>query len=77
MRFRVPDGAAALPPELQAASSGNGVYTVSTDSPTRALHQLTTWALANGIELEELTVSHPTLEDLFIELVGDTGGGEE
>ena len=77
VRFRVPDGAATLPAELQAARSGNGVYTVSTDSPTRALHQLTTWAMENGIELEELTVSHPTLEDLFIELVGDAGGGEE
>ena len=77
VRFRVPDGAATLPAELQATASDNGVYTVSTDSPTRALHQLTTWAMENGIELEELTVSHPTLEDLFIELVGDAGGGEE
>ena len=77
VRFRVPDGAATLPAELQATASGNGFYTVSTDSPTRALHQLTAWAVENGIELEELTVSHPTLEDLFIELVGDAGGSEE
>ena len=77
VRFRLPEGAPAVPAELQAAPSDGGAYVLSTDSPTSTLHRLTTWAVENAIELEDLTVSHSTLEDLFIELVGETGGGGE
>ncbi len=77
VRFRLPDDAPALPGELQAASSGSGAYSLATDSPTRTLHTLTAWAVEHGIELEELTVSKPTLESLFIELVGEASGNGE
>ena len=77
VRFRLHDGAPPLPGELQATTEGNGVYSLAADNPTRTLHTLTAWAVENGIELEELSVTHPTLEDLFIELVGETGGSEE
>ena len=77
VRFRLPDGAPPLPENLQDASSDDGAYSLVTDSPTRSLQELSTWAVENGVELEELTVTHPTLEDLFIELVGETGGRRE
>ena len=45
--------------------------------PTRALHELTADALAAGRELEQLEVRRPTLEDVYLELVGDDVGGRE
>ncbi|HEY6112527.1 MAG TPA: ABC transporter ATP-binding protein, partial [Gaiellaceae bacterium] len=50
---------------------------VETTDPTRALNELTTEALANGRMLEQLEVHRPTLEDVYLELVGeDAGVGE-
>jgi ABC-2 type transport system ATP-binding protein len=36
----------------------------------RVLHQLTGWALDNGIALDQLTVERPSLEDVYLELTG-------
>ena len=47
------------------------VVTVSTTEPTRVLNELTTEALAVGHELERLEVRRPTLEDVYLELVGE------
>ena len=33
---------------------------------------LTGWAVEQGSELEELSVSRPSLEDLFVEIVGSS-----
>ena len=43
--------------------------TLHTDEPTRALHELTSRALAEGRELEGLEVRRATLEDVYLELV--------
>jgi len=65
--------------------SGGGPYRISyrdgdgslveqqTDDPTALLHELTTEAIARGERLEGLTVTQPTLEDVYLEL---TAGGE-
>jgi ABC-2 type transport system ATP-binding protein len=42
-----------------------------TDDPTRALHELTSRALAEGHELEALEVRRATLEDVYLQLVAD------
>jgi ABC-2 type transport system ATP-binding protein len=42
-----------------------------TDDPTRLLHQLTGDALDRGQRLENLTVSRPTLEDVYLELTAE------
>jgi ABC-2 type transport system ATP-binding protein len=39
-----------------------------TDDPTTLLHELTSAALARGERLEDLTVSPPSLEDVYLEL---------
>ncbi len=44
-----------------------------TDDPTVVLHELTSAALAEGWSLEQLEVRRPTLEDVYLELVGDEG----
>jgi ABC-2 type transport system ATP-binding protein len=49
---------------------------IDTDEPTRVLHDLTSQALADGGELEQLEVRRPTLEDVYLELVDDDGAGE-
>jgi ABC-2 type transport system ATP-binding protein len=42
--------------------------TVTTEDPTRTLHELTSEALAGGYLLEELEVRRPTLEDVYLDL---------
>lgn len=44
---------------------------VETDEPTRALHELTARALAEGVELEGLELRRASLEDVYLELVAD------
>ena len=79
IRFRIDSGSGALPEDLGAEQAGNsGRYTITTSTPTRSLHQLTGWAVGQGIELQELSVSRPSLEDLFIELANPQAkDGEE
>ena len=80
IRFKTRPGASVPPEDLGAECAGDdGRYTITTGAPTGILHRLTGWALEWEIDLEELAVSAPTLEDVFIELVGATeqGDGEE
>jgi ABC-2 type transport system ATP-binding protein len=42
-----------------------------TDDPTRLLSELTAEAIARGEQLEDLEVSRPTLEDVYLELTAD------
>ncbi len=79
IEFRIDSGSGALPEDLGAEQTGNsGRYTITTSTPTRSLHQLTGWAVEQGIELQELSVSRPSLEDLFIELANPQAkDGEE
>ena len=46
---------------------------VSTHQPTQVLHELTSAALAEGRELENLSVRRPTLEEIYLALTGDEG----
>jgi ABC-2 type transport system ATP-binding protein len=52
--------------------NGDGVaHEVETDDPTALLHELTTEALARGERLDELSVSRPSLEDVYLELTAE------
>jgi ABC-2 type transport system ATP-binding protein len=44
---------------------------IETDEPTELLHRLTGEALARGGTLENLSVSRPTLEDVYLELTSE------
>jgi ABC-2 type transport system ATP-binding protein len=72
--FRLPAGTALadLPPGLpgRPASDEDRVL-LRTTEPTRALHVLTAWALRRGEELDALTVTRPSLEDVYLQLTGD------
>jgi len=75
--FHLPAGAnAADLPDL-----GNDVQidgpqvSARTPRPTETLAVLTTWAAQRSIELESLRLTRPTLEDAYLRLIGDLGGG--
>jgi ABC-2 type transport system ATP-binding protein len=48
----------------------DGPITVAVGEPTRALHELTSWALDRGLVLDQLTVEPPSLEDVYLRLTG-------
>jgi ABC-2 type transport system ATP-binding protein len=51
---------------------GNGGRVVrETDDPTTLLHELTGEALARGERLQDLMVTRPTLEDVYLQLTSD------
>src|SRR5262249_49094898 len=56
--------------EIRYRRNGQEVV-VETDDPTRALHELTGQALAEGRELDGLEVRRPTLEEVYLSLTGD------
>ena len=43
----------------------------SARSAASAVAALSTWAVARGIELEELTLARPSLEDVYLGIVGE------
>jgi ABC-2 type transport system ATP-binding protein len=53
----------------------NGRVAISTDTPTATVHRLSGWALERGIELSDLSVTRPSLEDIYLQLTGDTVDG--
>jgi ABC-2 type transport system ATP-binding protein len=56
-----------------AYDNGNGERVeIETEDPTELLHRLTGDALARGSRLEGLTVSRPTLEEVYLELTEET-----
>jgi ABC-2 type transport system ATP-binding protein len=68
--FSVPDSATAAIP-LVALRRDNGTFTVESSDTTRDLHRLTTWALDSGVTLDGLTVTKPSLEDVYLTLIGE------
>lgn len=53
------------------ATVRDGCLEVRTEEPTLDLHRLTAWALDRGLEFENLEVVRPTLEDVYLDLVGN------
>jgi ABC-2 type transport system ATP-binding protein len=77
LRFRVPESAGDLPPSLRTGAMViDGRVQLRTDDPTGTLHQLTGWALERGIRLDDLEVSRPTLEDVYLDITGGEAGAE-
>jgi ABC-2 type transport system ATP-binding protein len=76
VRFRIPAGVTvdAVRAACDVAPEVSGTeITLKTDHPQRTLYTLTGWAEGQGVELEGLEVTRPTLDDVFLEL---TAGGQ-
>jgi ABC-2 type transport system ATP-binding protein len=67
IRFSVASADAAALPMTPTVVDGSLVE-YQTDEPTAVLHRLTGWAIGNGATLEGLTVTRPSLEDIYLEL---------
>ena len=70
IRFRAPTGV-SLPDGPKVHDASDGRVEVRSVDPTRDLHALTSWALGEGITLEDLTVSRLSLEDMFLQLTAE------
>src|SRR5262249_55652981 len=66
IRFTLPEGVPLSAVPLAATLDGDAAIIEATD-PVRALHTLTTWALESDTALHALTVSRPSLEDVYLE----------
>ena len=67
--FEMPEGGPELPPDLrESAVESNGRFRFETDDPKLLLHRLTSWAITEDVDLRELRVARPSLEDVYLEL---------
>jgi ABC-2 type transport system ATP-binding protein len=76
IRFRLPSPLALrdLPDGLTAAAAiDDADVVIHADRPTAVLAELTAWALERGAELEALTVTRPSLEDILLDLTSPVG----
>jgi ABC-2 type transport system ATP-binding protein len=73
VRFTLPAGVAPgdLPPISGSVVLHGRDVEVSTEDPTRDLLALTGWAAGRGAALDALTVTRPSLEDVYLALTGD------
>ncbi|MHB1500630.1 MAG: ABC transporter ATP-binding protein [Candidatus Dormibacteria bacterium] len=69
VRFRLPGGV-ALPGELGATSTRDGLAEIATGDLTRVLHDLTGWAIDRRVSLDGLEIVRPSLEDIYLGLTG-------
>jgi ABC-2 type transport system ATP-binding protein len=68
--------ASDLPAEIPAftqqtrASTHGRTITILSSKPARTLVDAVKWIESSGLEIEDVRLKHPTLEDVFIELTG-------
>jgi ABC-2 type transport system ATP-binding protein len=72
IRFRLPTGhsIAMLPQALRplASAGPDGGVSLRSDAPLAHVHALAEWALGRGIDLPDLDIRRPTLEDVYLSL---------
>ena len=73
IRFALPPGVALgdLPAPFGTAHLQGGMAEVTVADPTAALHVLTGWAVERSIEVPALTVTRPSLEDVYLALTDE------
>lgn len=64
--FRLPPGT-QRPPHVTPGPPA-GPYRIDAADPTRILCELTRWAVDRGLTLEDIDVSQPSLEDVYLRL---------
>jgi ABC-2 type transport system ATP-binding protein len=73
--FALPSGLGVrdLPAALasRAQENGGGRVIVRSTTVTADLHVLAGWALERGVELDDLEVRRPTLEDVYLKLTAE------
>ena len=77
VRFLLPEDATDVIAGIEGAQLDNGYVAIETLAPTPLLYELTKRAHERGVELPELTVTLPSLEDTYLKLVGADDPAEE
>ena len=78
IRFQIEPGHPPLPDTLSRLITSNrgDLIDLSARDPVKTLHELTSWAIAQGVTLEGLQVSRPSLEETYLSLIaGATAHG--
>ncbi len=68
--FTPPPGCAELSPAMaeRAEEQPNGAVVIHSATVAADLHELTSWAIEHGLDLNDLDVTRPTLEDIYLTL---------
>jgi ABC-2 type transport system ATP-binding protein len=69
--FRLPESAPSPPDGLPLEQLDAGIFLVHTLDPVGVLHRLTSWALDSRVDLIDLRVTKPSLEDTYLALTGE------
>jgi ABC-2 type transport system ATP-binding protein len=69
IRFRLPEGAGEMLHGVPGVVVNEDAVVIETGTPTAVLHALTSRAQERGLELQELSVTRPSLEDVYLRLV--------
>ena len=73
IRFRLPADA-SLPAAISFEMKSEGDFVeVQTQDPTRALYELTSWAVQQNLSLDGLEVTRPSLEDAYLQITEQAG----
>jgi len=68
IRFKLP-ATTSLPAGISSEVKTDGEFLeVQTQDPTRALYELTSWAVQQNLSLEGLEVTRPSLEDVYLQI---------
>jgi ABC-2 type transport system ATP-binding protein len=70
IRFRLPEGVDPQSLPVDATIDGRGFCELTTDDDIRVLHALTGWSIKYDVPLEGLVSNRPSLEDIYLALVG-------
>ncbi len=70
IRFRLPDG--LRPPDRLELRREGAIWVLESAAPTRDLHELSGWAIAEDLELADLEVTRSSLEDVYLQLTAES-----
>jgi ABC-2 type transport system ATP-binding protein len=74
VRFLLPTGVTIDQLPVAAQDAGDGAVVISTSTPTATLRTLTTWVVDHGGELPQLSVTRPSLDDIYVALTASNDG---
>jgi ABC-2 type transport system ATP-binding protein len=70
IRFRLPETGPHPDGPVRRLGDGSLEIDVDATDTTKAVHDLTGWALDRGVVLESLEITQPSLEDVYLQLTG-------
>jgi ABC-2 type transport system ATP-binding protein len=70
IRFRLPEGVDSGSLPIDVTTDQHGFCELTTSEDVRVLHELTGWSIKYDVPLEGLVCSRPSLEDIYLSLVG-------